>query len=345
MTDRLPFVLATPADDYACGRYRVRDPFTALFNAGLVDGVVFPYFLDDQLFRDLAPDVLVVQRVLEHDQIAVLERYRRLGSARIVFDLDDLLTIPPRDNKCTRRFHDDVAVRLDRAMSLCDRLVFSTDYLASHFVHGDKVVCHNSLPDSPWAGLRVSRRLSAKPRVGWAGSAGHLGDLKLLYKVVPALSDLVDWVFMGQIPQVIARHCAEVHPLVPIDQYPQRLADLGLDLAVAPLQSHPYNDAKSHLRLLELGACGYPVICSDVQAFAVQLPVHRCSDDPSDWIEAVRGAIADRDALSAWGDRMRADVLAHWLLSDRVGHWFDAWLNPFNECNSRLAPSALINYL
>ena len=137
MTDRLPFVLATPADDYACGRYRVRDPFTALFNAGLVDGVVFPYFLDDPLFRDLAPDVLVVQRVLEHDQIAVLERYRRLGFARIVFDLDDLLTITPRDNKCTRRFHDDVAARLNRAMLLCDRLVFSTDFLKSMDASGN----------------------------------------------------------------------------------------------------------------------------------------------------------------------------------------------------------------
>lgn len=328
MTDRLPFVLATPADDYACGRYRLTDPLSALFAAGLVDGVVFPYFLDDHLFRDLSPDVVVVQRVLEHDQIAALERYRRLGCARIVFDLDDLLTIPPHDNKCTRRFHTDVAARLNRAMSLCDRLVFSTDYLASHFSHDDKVVCRNSLPDSPWADLRVSRRISAKPRVGWAGSAGHLGDLKLLYKVVPALADLVDWVFMGQIPQVIARHCAEVHPLVPIDQYPQRLADLGLDLAVAPLQSHPYNDAKSHLRLLELGACGYPVICSDVQAFGVQLPVHRCSDDPSDWIEAVRGAIADRAALAAWGDRMRADVLANWFLSGRLEQWFNAWCLP-----------------
>ncbi|MGR2928328.1 hypothetical protein [Acidithiobacillus ferriphilus] len=328
MTDNLPFVLATPADDYACGRYRVSDPFAALVGSGLVDGVNFPYFLDDAVLRDLNPDVVIVQRVLEHEQIDRLERYRRVGCGRIVFDLDDLLTITPRDNKCTRRFHTDVADRLSRAMSLCDRLVFSTDSLSDHFTHADKVVCQNSLPDSPWGNLRVSCRLGDKPRIGWAGSAGHLGDLKLLYKVVPALADLVDWVFMGQIPQVIARHCAEVHPLVPIDQYPQRLADLGLDLAVAPLQSHPYNDAKSSLRLLELGACGYPVICSDVDAFAVQLPVHRCSDDPADWIEAIRGAIADRAALAAWGDRMRADVLGHWLLSGRVGHWFNAWCSP-----------------
>lgn len=323
-----PFVLATPADSYACGRFRVTDPLNALVFAGLVDGVIFPYFITDELLRDLAPDVVVVQRVLEDQQIAALARYKRLGAFRLVYDLDDLITLPPADNKLTKNYHRDTAARLNRAMSFCDRLVFSTDCLASHFTHDDKVVCHNSLPDSPWADLRMSRLSSSKPRVGWAGSSGHLGDLKLLYKVVPVLADLVDWVFMGDIPEAIARYCVEVVPLVPIEQYPQRLADLALDLAVAPLQSLPYNDAKSHIRLLELGACGYPVICSDVEAFAVQLPVHRSSDDPADWIEAIRGAIADRAALAAWGDRMRADVLANWLLSGRVGHWFNAWCIP-----------------
>ena len=326
MTDRLPFVLATPADDYACGRYRLRDPFTALFNAGLVDGLVFPYFFDDEVFCDLAPDVLVVQRVLEHDQIAVLERYRRLGSARIVFDLDDLLTIPPRDNKCTRRFYDDVAVRLNRAMSLCDRLVFSTDYLASHFSHGDKVVCHNSLPDSPWAGLRVSRRLSAKPRVGWAGSAGHLGDLKVLYPVVKATADLVDWVFLGAVPNVLQRNAVECYPQVPMDQYPAKLASLDLDLAVAPLQVHPYNDAKSNLRLLELGACGYPVICSaGVGAFDYDLPVTRVENRADAWIHAIAEAVDEIDALAGQGVALRRAIHADWLLDGRASAWASAW--------------------
>jgi hypothetical protein len=152
-----------------------------------------------------------------------------------------------------------------------------------------------------------------------------LGDLKLLYKVVPALAHAVDWVFFGHIPNVLARYAKEVHPHVPIDDYPQKLASLGLDLAVAPLQVHPYNDAKSCLRVLELGSCGFPVICSDVRAFDVPLPVRRCSSHPDDWIASISDAIEDRAALAVWGDRLRSDILAGWLLSGRVSDWSSAW--------------------
>ena len=324
----LPFILVHPADRYGCGNYRVRWPLDVLQRNGLAHGVESMLFLDSGTLSDLSPDVVVFQRLIEGPQIARLRAMRKEIGALFVYELDDLITDMPGDNKYASLFHRDVGDRLKRAIGLCDRLVVST--LALAVAYGqfapEVVVCPNSLPNVPWESLSGVRSSFLRPRVGWAGSASHLGDLKILYPVVKATSHLVDWVFLGAIPNVLRRHAVEVHELVPIDLYPAKLASLDLDLAVAPLQQHRYNDAKSNLRLLELGVMGYPVICSaGVGAFDYDLPVTRVENRPDAWIAAIVAAIADRDALVEQGDALRQAIHADWLMDGRAELWATAW--------------------
>jgi len=322
----LPFVLVHPADDYACGRYRLRYPAEGIARAGIANPLIsYDFFPFDKL-RGLAPDVIVVQRVLEREQLHYLARVRREVEAFLVMDLDDLLTSIPRSNKLGRYFHDDTAQRLREACGLVDRLVVSTPFLAQ--AYGDwapeVVVCRNALPSNVWSfPPRPFRPFGRRPRVGWAGSSGHLGDLKVLYPVVRALADRVDWVFMGDIPGALAKYSAEVHPRVPIDDYPRALYDLDLDLAVAPLVDCDYNSAKSHLRLLELGVCGYPAVCSDVEAFSdVPMPgVFRLPNDPDVWVQTINELIEYPENLSDWGSLLRAHIEVHWFLDARVVRW------------------------
>lgn len=326
----LPFVLVHPADDYACGRYRLRYPAEGIARAGIANPIISYEFLPLDQLAGLAPDVIVVQRVLERDQLRYLARLRRELDAYVVMDLDDLITDIPRENKLGRKFHEDTASRLREACSLVDRLIVSTPFLAQ--AYGDwapeTVICRNALPSNIWSfPPRPPRAFGRRPRVGWAGSSGHLGDLKVLYPVVRALADRVDWVFMGDIPGALAKYSAEVHPRVPIDDYPRALYNLDLDLAVAPLVACDYNAAKSHLRLLELGACSFPVVCSDVEAFSgVPMPgVFRVPNDSHAWIETISDLLEYPDNLSDWGSLLRAHIEVHWVVDARVGEWASAW--------------------
>ena len=324
----LPFILVHPADRYGCGNYRVRWPLDVLQRNGLAHGVESMLFLDPDTLSDLSPDVVVFQRLIEEAQIARLKAMRKEIGALFVYELDDLITDMPGDNKYASLFHRDVGDRLKRAIGYCDRLVVSTPALAESYGQfaPEVVVCPNSLPNVPWESLSGVRSSFLRPRVGWAGSTGHLGDLKILYPVVKATAHLVDWVFLAALPNVLRRYAAEVHELVPIEDYPAKLASLDLDLAVAPLEVHPYNDAKSNLRLLELGAMGYPVICSaDVGAFDCDLPVTRVENRPDAWIDAIVAAIGDRDALAGQGDALRQAIHDHWLMDGRSIEWAAAW--------------------
>ena len=105
------------------------------------------------------------------------------------------------------------------------------------------------------------------------------------------------------------------------------LASLGLDLAVAPLEDHPFNTCKSNLRLLEYGACGYPVVCSDLEPYRGDLPVTRVRNRTRDWIEAIRMHLADRPASMAAGQALREAVRRDWMLEGAgLDAWRRAWL-------------------
>jgi hypothetical protein len=184
------------------------------------------------------------------------------------------------------------------------------------------------LAASLWAGLTSERQTSIKPRVGWAGGTSHRGDLELMLEVVQSLADEVDWVFFGMCPQMLLPYVKEFHKGVPLAQYPQKLASLNLDLALAPLEQNLFNDCKSNLRLLEYGVCGFPVICTDTKAYAGYLPCTRVRENSTEqWLEAIRMHLSDPQASYRQGDALREVVLRDYLLTPRhLQHWANAWL-------------------
>jgi hypothetical protein len=105
------------------------------------------------------------------------------------------------------------------------------------------------------------------------------------------------------------------------------LASLNLDLAIAPVEDNLFNACKSNLRLLEYGACGFPVICSDVRCYQDGLPVTRVKNRFRDWVDAIRMHIADLDACAQAGDELRKVVQRNWMLEGaNLQAWRTAWL-------------------
>ena len=208
------------------------------------------------------------------------------------------------------------------------RFVVSTEYLAEQYrgYLDDIVVVKNYVERARWGELTPKRRRGARARVGWAGSVTHDGDLAVIFDVVKATAKEVDWVFFGMCPDAIRPYVAEYYAGVTLDAYPKGLASLDLDLAVAPLEDVPFNHGKSHLRLLEYGVLGYPVVCTDITPYRGDYPVTRVANRFKDWVEAIRGHVADRDELARRGDVLRAYIQANWMLEDHLDAWQKAWL-------------------
>ncbi|MFG8554901.1 glycosyltransferase, partial [Pseudomonas aeruginosa] len=325
----LPTVLAHPADLFGCGHYRVIQPFSALRESASIDGALSIGLMHVADLERYAPDVLVLQRQVGEERLEAMRRMQAFSRAFKVYELDDYLPNVPLKSAHRQHLPKDILRTLRRGLGYVDRFVVSTPALAEAFagLHPDIRVIENRLPVGWWQGLRAQRRRGERPRVGWAGGSSHTGDLELIADVVRELADEVDWVFFGMCPPSIRPFVREVHAGVPIERYPRALAALDLDLALAPVEQNLFNECKSNLRLLEYGACGFPVVCSDVRCYQDDLPVTRVKNRFRDWVDAIRMHTRDLDAAARAGDHLRERVLADWMLDgERLRAWYRAWM-------------------
>ena len=324
----LPVALVLPADHGGCGYYRMIKPFETMKAGGVIDGMLSGDFLSPPELERYGADTIVFQRQLTEPQLENMRSVRQFGRLFKVYELDDYLPNLPVKSVHKQEIAQDVIKLLRRGLACVDRFVVSTDCLAESFagLHADIRVVKNRLPPEWWGGLFAARKTGRKPRVGWAGGVGHTGDLELIVDVVRTLAPEVEWVFMGLCPDRLRPFVHEVHGGVPIDSYPKALAALNLDVALAPLEHNLFNECKSNLRLLEYGACGVPVVCSDLVCYRGDLPVTRVKNRFKDWVDAIRMHTTDLDASGRMGDALREAVLRDWMLQgEHLLDWRSAW--------------------
>lgn len=324
-----PVALVHPADLFGCGHYRVMQPFLAMKEAELLDGAISTGLMHVTDLERYNPDTIILQRQIGDERLEAMRRMQRFSKAFKVYELDDYL--PNLPLKSVHRVHmpKDILRSLRKGLSYVDRFVVSTESLAEAFsgLHDEIVVMENRLPVSWWQGLQTQRRQGKKPRVGWAGGSSHTGDLELIADVVRDLADEVEWVFLGMCPDKLRPYVHEYHDGVAIEQYPAKLASLNLDLGLAPLEMNLFNECKSNLRLLEYGACGIPVVCTDIRCYQNDFPVTRVRNRYKDWIEAIRMHINDLDRAAKLGDDLQAKVRQEWMLEGtNLELWRKAWL-------------------
>ena len=328
-----PRILGSPLSG-GSGEYRVIAPFRALSRAGLAqcDVVQAGKMFQTRVLMPVEierakPDTLVLHSAIDDKQMEALALYQQYNQDVLrVLTLDDLLSQVPKDNSFYRYSYKDAKPRLRKALSFCDRLIVSTEPLAAlcRPMIEDIHIIPNRLESSQWGNLRSLRRQGKKPRVGWAGAQQHKGDLALIVDVVKQTSAEVDWVFFGMCPVELRPYVSEFHDFVlSFYEYPAKLASLNLDLAVAPLEVHAFNEAKSNLRLLEYGILGWPVVCTDVYPYQ-DAPIKRVPNETSAWVDAIRERINDLDASAQEGDRLKAWVRQNYLLEDHLDQWLRA---------------------
>lgn len=328
----MPRVIAFPNDNWGSGEYRVKIPLQNLKERQIIEYSLMPVDEFKKIptlpeLQRMQGDVLFLHNFLHTPALELLHNCQYTEYFKI-FSQDDLVYAIPQLNSYYHTSYKDIKSRVHYAISLCDRLIVSTEPLAIAYRHliNDIQIVPNYLEFKQWQALTVIPKQGSKPRVGWAGAAQHLGDLRLILPVVKALAKEVDWIFFGMCPNELRPYVREFYPMVAFAQYPTQLAQLALDLAIAPLENNAFNEAKSNLRLLEYGILGYPVVCSDIYPYQ-SAPVTRVNNTSQAWIAAIREKINALEATQQEGKQLQQWVLRHWLLENNIEKWKYA-LNP-----------------
>ncbi len=247
-------MLVYPADREGCGEYRIIAPSRALLKSGLMHANETMRLMTPPELARMAPDSIVFQRQLEWNQIEVIERAKNTSKAFRVFELDDLITNLPLQERASRpSIAPDIAGALKKALTLCDRFVVSTEPMARAYgkMCGEIVVVANRLEKAALARARADGGARASRASAGPARIGHLRRSRFDRRASSeATAREVDWVFFGMCPDALKPYVAEFHGGCRSTIMPKKLASLDLDLAVAPLEHNPFNEAKSNLRLL-----------------------------------------------------------------------------------------------
>jgi len=251
--------------------------------------------------------------------------YKKVSKCFRVAGMDDVVHILPHTHP-KHGLWEKPRKQVKEHLAMTDRLIVANAVLAeeySKFIN-DIIIVPNYLEYARWGTIILPEKKHAKKlRVGWAGGNEHNGDLAFIEPVIKALSKEVDWIFMGSCPETMRPYVAEFHGGVDFQYYPQNLANLNLDLAIAPLEHNRFNEAKTNLRLLEFGIMGWPIVCSDIAPYK-NAPVTRVGNNVDYWVREIREKIQDVDALRAEGEVLRQWVLDNYILENHTDEWFDA---------------------
>ena len=319
----LPVVLACAAVAGEVHEPRLAAPLQALCEAGVIDGLLSHEWLTPAELQRIQPDVVVFQDNLGRLPLEVLQRLRRQCDGFFILDVHAFLSQAPTSASCDPQQR---WIELSEAAALVDRVIVPTQALADAFTALDADVrLLQPRLGREWSDLPLMPSQTGKPRIGCLIEPSTSLDAQLLETIVQRLSDRVEWVLWGDVPEPLRALASEVHE-GGLDTDPQRLVELSLNMVLAPLGMSGLDSCRTPLSLLRYGACGYAVICSDSPAYRNDLDVCRVENSPEHWLQAIERHLADPHASMLQACRLRDQVRRDWLFDhSSVAQWAMGW--------------------
>jgi glycosyltransferase involved in cell wall biosynthesis len=281
-----------------------------------------------EFFR--SADLVFLIRVSMPATIELVRALRESGPP-VVMDFDDNLHSMHADNEATRLYsnHKSGTRIFEEALTLANVVTASTERLRTQYYpfRKDIQVCPNFMPSDIFDRLAPKRidglpKRTGEIRVGYVGGSSHGADLAMAYtplRKLCARHPNVKLVFFGQqLPPLYKplRDRIEYHEYVLpkegernyefMDRYFERLRTLDLDVAIAPIIPSSFNAAKSYLKALEYGSCGYPVVASSFGPYREYAkmggPIVTAFDE-GEWLRNLSRLVEDAEARRDLAER------------------------------------------
>ncbi|KKP81539.1 MAG: hypothetical protein UR84_C0023G0009 [candidate division WS6 bacterium GW2011_GWD1_35_594] len=231
-------------------------------------------------------DVIVIQKIQSKDGLAVLMGLKEIYPDKLfVAEIDDSIgEITPSNYQIDqlKDHHSCAAYHVQES----DAVICSTDYLGRSIkaINQNYHVYPNCINYDIWKAKR-KRNNTKNIRIGYVAGGAHDEDLLIAYRaMLPVMDSNPNVRFVirygGFRPDWLQHKQIDFqHVNWGIDIYPQELANLRLDIGLAPLRDTEFNRCKSNLKWIEMSSLGIPVVASNVEPFNKTNGYIRLSDN------------------------------------------------------------------
>ncbi|WP_296311682.1 hypothetical protein [Pseudomonas sp.] len=310
----VPIVLSH-LNDLCPASQRLNGALDTLADALLIEPVSVPDVLTLGEFARLRPEAVILQCPLSE---ASLDDIRTIKAHTQALRLCDMDQYPPSAERLPGApLAQQLRDGLETSLALMDKVVVSSPGLANELsaLHPHIEVIETRLSER-WQRVQCHSLPHDKPRVGWVGTQAEVNDLALIADVIEAFADRVEWIIMGPCPQALRPYVHEWRSPMEGVLYPGVLACLDLDVALIPADHDVFGEHRSCRLALEFGACGYPVIATDVQGLRNNLPLTRVQNTTAAWTDAIDQHLNDLDESKRLGQALKQRVMSDWTMDE-----------------------------
>lgn len=256
-----------------------------------------------------------------------LDTAKHFTGSKLVIDIDDEPFVHNKEHPLYEKLMAKVPM-IRHMIEIADHIIVSTEPLRQSLKKYGKpiTVIENSIDPKIWKVKKPKKRTDGKIRIGWAGSGSHLADTHIINEAFDEILKKYPQVeihLVGFVENDSERGGREFHhrPTMGYEEYPQFLADMDLDIAVAPLMDSPFNRAKSNIKWLEHSMLETPMVLSDVVPYNLCVKNYKTgylAKGKAQWVKYLSWLIENEEKRKAIGKAAKENVLKYYTIDKQL---------------------------
>lgn len=263
-----------PGDNFACGYYRIRNPFNKLYpscKATLSPAGRFHYYGQDYFYT---------QRICNEKTFESLLRLKEQTGVKYIIDYDDDVWHElPSYNRCQIHHEDNFNGMMKYLDKVADKVTCTNEFLKenlSQFLPKEKIeVIPNCLDYNIWR----FDKYKAPEEISffYAGSPTHYDDKSYGDFPKGAVQYLQNQKVNVMGPKPWFLNVVNTSPWVAIEDYPIQFARNALQskFILSFIEDNYFGNCKSDLKYIEAAAVGRVCLCSDISTYALAHPYQK----------------------------------------------------------------------
>lgn len=279
-------------------------------------------------------DVLIFIHSYSKENLVLIQRAKYHFQIPVIYDLDDLLTEMQSDHPKYSQIALEARRNVPKMLQLADHVTVSTEYMQKKFFHLNKniTVIENVVDPKRYEGfMKVHKPYHSGFVVGWTGSLTHVSDqyYTFLEPLIKFMNDYDDVRahFHALCPQRLidlfgSRVIFDPY-MVDYMDYPAKTITYPWDVCLVGLYDHPFNHAKSDLRLLDMAMVEIPIIASPVTDFVKHKDrdIMLYADNDMGWYNTLKWARENRTEIHNMAKRSKEYVLENRTVKHSLAKW------------------------
>lgn len=266
---------------------------------------------------------------------------------KIVYETDDLIHKVIQNNRDEETFKKSKKVKhvktMEYLLTQADFMTVTTEPLKEFYSKKVKCPIHilpNYYDPELWEGVKIPERKDRGVfRVGWMGGENHYQqDFPILVEPFNYLKkkykDKIQFcVFSGKHPNqdhFPGERCPfefefEYYTGASILEYPQKMANMNLDLGIVVVKDNEFSRAKSNIKWMEYGLLGVPSVSSKVTPYlnTTALLVENKADE---WIKSIEEMMTNKEKYGIIKQKTIQEV-KKWNIKDHYQEWEEVYGN------------------